>query len=278
MAQVLDGRQVAAGVKASLQAKAAAVRERGGCFGLAIVRVGEDPASRVYANALVKLAGGIGVPASVRELPADAQEAEVIAVIQTLNADSAVSGILPMMPLPAHLNADRVAAALSPEKDVDSLHPLNCGLVASGKSRWAPCTPRSVMTILDYYHIDLKGKQVAIVGRSNVVGKPLFHLMLGRDATVTVCHSRTPDLKAMLRQADVVVAAVGRAEMIKADMVKPGAIVVDVGINEVAGRLVGDVDYPSVELVAGAITPVPGGVGAVSNVMVMEAVLRHFSE
>ncbi|HMM22701.1 MAG TPA: tetrahydrofolate dehydrogenase/cyclohydrolase catalytic domain-containing protein [Selenomonadales bacterium] len=277
MALILEGRQVAAGVKARLQEKVEALRQQGIQCGLAVVRVGDDPASRVYTNALVKLAGNIGLRADVRTLPGDMAEPGLLAVLGELNRDPGIHGILPMMPLPRHLDPDKVAETICPDKDVDSLHPLNVGLVAAGKSRWAPCTPRAVMTILDHYSIKLEGKKVAIVGRSNVVGKPLFQLMLARNATVTVCHSKTPDLVSVVRAADVVVAAVGRPEMIGAAMIKPGAVVVDVGINEVGGRLVGDVEFAAVEPVARAITPVPGGVGAVSNVMVMEAVLRHFA-
>lgn len=277
MALILDGKQVAAGVRAKLQEKVETLHQQGIQCGLAIVLVGDDPASKVYTNALVKLAGNIGIRAEVKTLSGDAAETEVLTVVRELNSDPGVHGILPMMPLPRHLDPDHVAETISPDKDVDSIHPLNVGLVAAGKSRWAPCTPRSVMTILDHYDINLEGKKVVIVGRSNVVGKPLFQLMLARNATVTVCHSRTPDLASVVREADVVVAAVGRPEMIGAAMVKPGAVVVDVGINEAGGRLVGDVDFAAVEPIAQAITPVPGGVGAVSNVMVMEAVLRHFS-
>lgn len=276
MAMILDGKQVAAGVKVKLQERIADLKQRDIECGLAVVLVGDDPASRVYTNALVKLAGSIGIQAEVKTLAGDTAESDVLAVLKELNNNPNIHGILPMMPLPQHLNPDKVAETICPDKDVDSIHPLNVGLVASGKSRWAPCTPRSVMTILDHYGIKLEGKRVAIVGRSNVVGKPLFQLMLARNATVTVCHSKTPELAVVIREADVVVAAVGRPEMIVGNMVKPGAVVVDVGINEVAGRLVGDVDFAAVEPIAGAITPVPGGVGAVSNVMVMEAVLRRF--
>lgn len=183
-----------------------------------------------------------------------------------------------MMPLPAQINPDIIARSLDPEKDVDAMHPLNVGLVAAGKSPWAPCTPRAVMTVLEHYGIELAGKHAVIVGRSNVVGKPLAQLLLGRDATVTVCHSKTPDLAAFLRQADLVVAAVGRPQMIGASMIRPGTVVVDVGINELDGRIVGDVDFASVEPLAAAITPVPGGIGTVSTVMVLEAVLRKWPD
>lgn len=276
MALILDGKKVAAELKAELKAEAEALRAGGTGFGLAVIRVGEDPASRVYADALIKLAETLSIPAQVRELPAAVSQAELAAVIADLNEDRFVSGILPLLPLPPHLDAEKAAAALHPDKDVDGIHPLNAGLVAAGKSRWAPCTPRAVMAILDSYGVELEGRRVAVIGRSNVVGKPLANLLLARNATVTVCHSKTRDLAETVRQADVVIAAVGRPRLVNAEMISPGAVVIDVGINEVEGRIVGDVDFAAVEPVAGAITPVPGGVGTVSNVMVMDAVLRRF--
>ncbi|SDF29132.1 bifunctional 5,10-methylenetetrahydrofolate dehydrogenase/5,10-methenyltetrahydrofolate cyclohydrolase [Sporolituus thermophilus] len=278
MALILDGKAVAAAYKAKIKAKVDALAARNITCGLAILLVGDDAASRIYADRLVKLATGLGVRAVVRHLPADAAEEEVLTLVRELNADGSIHGILPMMPLPPHLAADRVAAALAPDKDVDALHPLNAGLVATGKSRWAPCTPRAVMAILAHYHIDVSGKHAVIIGRSNVVGKPLAHLLLGQNATVTVCHSKTGDLAALTRQADVLIAAAGRPALIGPDMVRPGAVVIDVGINEVNGAVVGDVAYDAVLPVAAAITPVPGGVGAVTTVMVVEAALRNFGD
>ncbi|MDR3562287.1 MAG: bifunctional 5,10-methylenetetrahydrofolate dehydrogenase/5,10-methenyltetrahydrofolate cyclohydrolase [Negativicutes bacterium] len=274
MAKILDGKQVAAALKTELAARAAALRAQGGKFGLAIVLVEGDAASRVYTNALVRLATSLGIPVVVEELAADVSQSELHSVIDRLNDDDAISGILPMMPLPAGLEADQLALRLSPDKDVDAMHPLNVGLVAAGRSRWAPCTPRAVMAVLDYYGVELAGRPAVVIGRSNVVGKPLFHLLLARSATVTVCHSKTKDLAAVVQQADIVVAAVGRPGLIGGGMIKPGAIVVDVGINELDGKIVGDVDFAAVEKIAAAITPVPGGVGTVSNLMVMDAVLR----
>jgi len=179
------------------------------------------------------------------------------------------------MPMPRQIDPNAVASALNPSKDVDAMHPFNVGLVNSGRSPWAPCTPRAVMAILKHYDIPIAGKRVVIVGRSNVVGKPLFHLLLAQDATVTVCHSKTPDLAEVVKEADIVVAAAGKQGLITAGMVKTGAVVIDVGINELNGTIVGDVDFDSVSKIASAITPVPGGVGTVSTTMVLEAVLRN---
>jgi methylenetetrahydrofolate dehydrogenase (NADP+)/methenyltetrahydrofolate cyclohydrolase len=214
----------------------------------------------------------------LERLPQTALEAEVITVIERLNLDPTVHAILPMLPLPRQIDANAVVERLAPLKDADALHPLNAGLVATGKSLWAPCTPRAVMAILAYYQIPLAGRNVVVVGRSNVVGKPLAHLLLAENATVTICHSKTADLAKVTKQGDVVIAAVGRPKLIQADMIKPGAVVIDVGINDTAEGLVGDVDYLAVEQVAAAITPVPGGVGTVSSVMVMEAVLIRWLE
>ena len=278
MALIMEGKPAAAAIRARLTEKAGKLRDQGVVCGLAVVLVGDDHASIIYADWLSKLCSSLGIRYHLAALPADTTQEELLAQIAQLNASPEVSGILPMMPLPAQINPDIIARSLDPEKDVDAMHPLNVGLVAAGKSPWAPCTPRAVMTVLDHYNIGMSGKHAVIVGRSNVVGKPLVQLLLARDATVTVCHSKTPDLGSFLRQADLVVAAVGRPRLIDAAMIKPGAVVVDVGINEINGRIVGDVDYESVVKVASAITPVPGGIGTVSTVMVLEAVLRKWRE
>jgi methylenetetrahydrofolate dehydrogenase (NADP+)/methenyltetrahydrofolate cyclohydrolase len=272
---VLDGKKTAEAMKGRIIETTQELRSRGITCGLAIILVGDDPASCIYANRLVKLGDGVGIRVELNKLAADATESELQQLVGRLNQADSVQGILPMMPLPAHLSAEALANAIDPGKDVDAVNPVNAGLVAVGRSRWAPCTPRAVMAILDFYQIPLAGRSVAIVGRSNVVGKPLFHLLLARDATVTVCHSRTPDLAEVLRQADIVVAAAGKPGLVKAAMVKNGAVVIDVGINEVDGKITGDVDYEDVAQIAAAITPVPGGVGAVSTIMVMEAVVKN---
>lgn len=276
MAVLLDGKKTAEAQKGRIIRKIEELKAGGTTCTLAIILAGDDPASGIYANRLAKMGETVGIRVELHKLPADVAEAELLAVVERLNADAAVHGILPMMPLPGQLNADRLAAVIAPEKDVDAVNPVNAGLVATGRSRWAPCTPRAVMAILDFYNIPLAGKNAVIIGRSNVVGKPLFHLLLARDATVTVCHSKTANLAETVKQADIVIAAVGKAGLVTAAMVKPGAVVIDVGINEAGGKIVGDVSFDEVEAVAGAITPVPGGVGAVSTVMVMEAVLRKY--
>ena len=278
MALIMEGKPAAAAIRVRLTEKAGKLRDQGIVCGLAVVLVGDDHASIVYAEWLGKLCSNLGIRYHLAALPADTTQREMLSLIEQLNANPEVSGILPMMPLPAQINPDIIARSLDPEKDVDAMHPLNVGLVAAGKSAWAPCTPRAVMTVFEHYGIELAGKHAVIVGRSNVVGKPLAQLLLGRDATVTVCHSKTTDLAAFLRQADLVVAAVGSPQMIKSSMIRPGAVVVDVGINELNGRIVGDVDYAAVEPLAAAITPVPGGIGTVSTVMVLEAVLRKWAD
>ncbi len=278
MTLIMEGKPAAAAMRARLTEKAKQLREQKIACGLAVLLVGDDHASIIYAEWLGKLCGSLGIPYHLAALPGETTQAEVLELIEQLNRNPEVSGILPMMPMPPQIDPDILACSLNPDKDVDSMHPLNVGLVAAGKSPWAPCTPRAVMTVLDHYQIGLSGKHAVIVGRSNVVGKPLVQLLLARDATVTVCHSKTPDLGSFLRQADLVVAAVGRPRLIDAAMIKPGAVVVDVGINEIAGRIVGDVDFESVGKVASAITPVPGGIGTVSTVMVLEAVLRKWRE
>ena len=215
----------------------------------------------------------LGAGVKTVELPATASQQEVETVIKELNADEAVTGILPMMPLPKHLNSDAVGALLAPAKDVDCLNPLNAGELYLGRSRWAPCTPRACMATLSYYGIELKGKHVVVLGRSNVVGKPVALLLLQEHATVTICHSRTQDLPSVLRQADIIVAAVGIPSFVKPEMVKEGVVIVDVGINAVDGKLFGDVDAAVAEK-ASAFTPVPGGIGVVSNMMVMDMLSR----
>ena len=278
MTLLMEGKPAAALLRARLAEKAKTLREQKISCGLAVLLVGDDHASIVYAEWLGKLCGNLGIPYHLAALPGETTQKEILELIEQLNRNPEVSGILPMMPMPGQVDPDIVVRSIDPDKDVDALHPLNVGLVAAGKSPWAPCTPRAVMTVLDHYGIPLAGKHAVIVGRSNVVGKPLTQLLLARDATVTICHSRTPDLSYFLRQADLVVAAVGKPRLITAPMIKPGAVVVDVGINDLDGRIVGDVDFEGVSAVASAITPVPGGIGTVSTVMVVEAVLRKWPD
>ena len=270
---LMSGKPVADAARERIAAKIAAAKANGKQVALAIVTVGDDPASHVYKSRLIKMTESLGAGVKTVELPATASQEEVETVIKELNADGAVTGILPMMPLPKHLNSDAVGALLAPAKDVDCLNPLNAGELYLGRSRWAPCTPRACMATLSYYGIELKGKHVVVLGRSNVVGKPVALLLLQEHATVTICHSRTQDLPSVLRQADIIVAAVGIPSFVKPEMVKEGVVIVDVGINAVDGKLLGDVDAAVAEK-ASAFTPVPGGIGVVSNMMVMDMLSR----
>lgn len=271
---IMKGKPVADAYRERIQEKIATAREHGLLVTIAIVVVDDDPASHVYKDRLVKLIESMGGAAKVVLHPADATEEEVIAGIKEMNRNRYITGILPMMPMPGHINGDNVGAAVSPNKDVDCLNPVNIGNVFMGNSIWAPCTPRACMATLAHYGVELEGKHVVVIGRSNVVGKPVATLLLQKHATVTICHSRTQNLLELLRQADVVVAAVGVPGFVKPEMVKEGVVIVDVGINAVDGKLVGDVD-PAVEAKASAFTPVPGGIGVVSNMMVMDCLTRH---
>ena len=271
---LMRGKPVADVYREMITEKIAAAKQRGLLVTLAIVVVGDDPASHVYKNRLVKLIEGLGGAAKVIELPGTASEEEVIGVVKKLNHNRYVTGILPMMPMPKHINGDAVGAAVSPNKDVDCLNPQNSGDVFMGRSKWAACTPRACMATLEHYGIELEGKNVVVIGRSNVVGKPVAVLLLQKNATVTVCHSRTQNLPELLQRADVIVAAVGKACFVKPEMVKEGVVIVDVGINAVGDKLMGDVD-PAVAEKASAFTPVPGGIGVVSNMMVMECLTRN---
>jgi len=271
---LMRGKPVADVYREAITKKIAAAKQRGLTVTLAILVVGDDPASHVYKDRLVKLIESLGGAAKVILMPADTPEDEVVGVIKKLNRNRYVTGIMPMMPMPKHINGDTIGAAISPNKDVDCLSPQNVGDVFMGRSRFAPCTPRACMATLDHYGIELEGKHVVVIGRSNVVGKPVSILLLAKNATVTICHSRTRNLPQLLQQADVVVAAVGKACFVKPEMVKEGVVIVDVGINAVDGKLVGDVD-PAVAQKASAFTPVPGGIGVVSNMMLMECLTRH---
>ena len=271
---LMRGKPVADVYRETITEKIAAAKQRGLLVTLAIVVVGDDPASHVYKGRLVKLIESLGGAAKVIELPGSSSEEDVIGVVKKLNRNRYVTGILPMMPMPKHINGDAVGAAVSPNKDVDCLNPQNSGDVFMGRSKWAACTPRSCMAILEHYGIELDGKNVVVIGRSNVVGKPVAMLLLAKNATVTVCHSHTKELPELLKTADVIVAAVGKACFVKPEMVKEGVVIVDVGINAVGDKLMGDVD-PAVAAKASAFTPVPGGVGVVSNMMVMECLTRN---
>ncbi|WP_323038273.1 bifunctional methylenetetrahydrofolate dehydrogenase/methenyltetrahydrofolate cyclohydrolase FolD [Gemmobacter sp.] len=264
-AKVIDGKAFAARVRAQVAEHVARLAGQGVVPGLAVVLVGEDPASQIYVRNKGKMVAEVGMAGFERRLPADTSEADLMAVVAELNADPAVHGILVQMPLPGHLNADLVINAIDPAKDVDGFHISNVGLLGTGQKAMVPCTPLGSLMLLRDHLGDLSGLEVVVVGRSNIVGKPMAQLLLAQNCTVTLAHSRTRNLPEVCRRADILVAAVGRPRMIQGDWVKPGATVIDVGINriEVDGKtkLVGDVDYASAAEVAGAITPVPGGVG-----------------
>ena len=271
---VMSGRPVADAYKETIKEKAEAARKAGKHVTLAILTVGQDPASFVYRKRLLKMTESLGMESRCVELPETASTAEVIEAVQKLNEDPDVTGILPMMPMPKQVDGEAVGAALAPAKDMDCLNPVNGGALLMGKGRWAACTPRACMAMLQYYHIPLDGKHAVVLGRSNVVGKPVALLLLQENCTVTVCHSHTKNLRSILRQADIIVAAIGKAGFVTPDMVKPGAVIVDVGINVTDKGIVGDV-APSATEKAAAFTPVPGGVGVVSNVMMMDAAVRN---
>ncbi len=269
-AQIIDGKAFAARVREQVADHVSALKSDHGITpGLAVVLVGEDPASQVYVRSKGKMTIEVGMASFEHKLDADTSEADLLALIGRLNADPAVHGILVQLPLPDHMNSDLVINAIDPAKDVDGFHISNVGLLGTGQKSMVPCTPLGCLMMLRDHLGSLSGKDAVVVGRSNIVGKPMFHLLLGDSCTVTVCHSRTKDLADVVRRADIVIAAVGRPQMVKGDWIKPGATVIDVGINRVdapekgAGktRLVGDVDFDSAVRVAGAITPVPGGVG-----------------
>ncbi|MCX7897416.1 MAG: bifunctional methylenetetrahydrofolate dehydrogenase/methenyltetrahydrofolate cyclohydrolase FolD [Rhodocyclaceae bacterium] len=270
-AHILDGNALAQRMRAELAEKAAALAATQGVTPcLAVILVGEDPASQVYVRNKVAACEKAGFASLKFTYAADVEPAVVLAQIAALNADPRVHGILVQLPLPRHFDAEAVLAAISPEKDVDGFHAENVGALVQGQPRFIPCTPFGVMKMLAETGLDLRGAEAVIVGRSNIVGKPMALLLLQQDCTVTVCHSRTRDLAAHTRRADVLVAAVGKPKMITAEMVKPGAIVIDVGINRLAdGKLCGDVDFDAVKEVAGWITPVPGGVGPMTITMLL---------
>jgi methylenetetrahydrofolate dehydrogenase (NADP+)/methenyltetrahydrofolate cyclohydrolase len=269
---VLDGKAVAAFHREQVVQQIGKLRGQGIAPELAIILAGDDKASAVYARAMQKVAKSVGLEGKIYQRDASVRESELLDLLRQLNETAAVKGILHMMPLPAHIDTDTIIRNIAPQKDVDGLTDSNVAGLIMGRPCFVPATPKAVMATLDYYHISLEGKEVAIVGRSNVVGKPLAQLCLQRNATVTVCHSRTKDLASVTKRADVLIAAVGKAHLITADMVRPGAVVIDVGINSLDGKIVGDVDYDGVAAVASALTPVPGGIGSVTTMMIVEGV------
>ncbi|MCS7252666.1 MAG: bifunctional methylenetetrahydrofolate dehydrogenase/methenyltetrahydrofolate cyclohydrolase FolD [Armatimonadota bacterium] len=269
-AQILDGKAIAAQIEQEIKAELEELKSKYGVTpGLAVVLVGENPASEVYVRNKGKKCSDLGINSIVRRLPESASEQEIIDAVQQLNEDTSVHGIIVQLPLPKHVDPEVVISHIDPSKDVDGFHPVNVGWMFIGRNRFVPCTPAGIIEILDRSKIEIEGKRAVVIGRSNIVGKPLSILLLQRNATVTVCHSRTVDLPSITRQADILIAAVGRARFVTADMVKEGAVVIDVGINRVDDKIVGDVDFDAVKEVASAITPVPGGVGPLTVIMLM---------
>lgn len=272
----LLGKPVAQARKAVLQEKMQVLANQGVTITLGILLVGDDSAAKMYATFMEKVAKGANFDTELVELPETATQEEVEAVVQRFNADARIYGVLPLMPMPKHIDSEAVIGALDPAKDIDGLTTYNIGLVSSGKGGYVPCTPKACMAIIDHYGIELTGKKVVVLGRSQVVGKPVALLALERNATVTICHSRTQNLEGELAQADVVIAAVGKAHMVHGSMLKEGCVVIDVGINDLEGQTVGDVDFASASEVASAITPVPGGVGSVTTTMMLEGLYEAY--
>ncbi|SEA55228.1 MULTISPECIES: bifunctional methylenetetrahydrofolate dehydrogenase/methenyltetrahydrofolate cyclohydrolase FolD [Acidovorax] len=273
-AQLIDGNALSRQLRTEVAQRAAALKSRGTTPGLAVVLVGDNPASQVYVRNKVKACEDSGLHSVLEKYAADMTEAALLARVEALNNDPAIHGILVQLPLPAHIDAQKVIEAISPAKDVDGFHIASAGALMTGMPGFWPCTPYGCMKMLESLNdgkgYDLRGKHAVVIGRSNIVGKPMALMLLQKDATVTICHSRTTDLKAQTLQADVIVAAVGKRNVLTADMVKPGAVVIDVGMNRNdEGKLCGDVDFDGVKEVAGWITPVPGGVGPMTITMLL---------
>lgn len=274
-AQLLDGKSLAAQVRAGVKEKVSQIAQRGIRPGLAVILAGDDPASKVYVRNKVRACDDTGVASFLFEYPPSVSENALLERVAALNEDAAVHGILVQLPLPKQVNAQKLLDAVSPAKDVDGFHDANLGALLAGKPGIVPCTPAGVMRLLAHANVPIAGRRAVVIGRSNIVGKPLSLLLLQKDATVTICHSKTMDLENLARQADILVAAIGRAKLVSAAMVKPGACVVDVGVNRLAdGSLAGDVDFHEVRNVAGWITPVPGGVGPMTIAMLLENCLH----
>ena len=270
MNNIIDGKAIAAKMRRTIAEDVSRLKGAGTIPGLAVVLVGDDPASRVYVSMKEKACADAGIYSDEHKLPAETTEAQLLGLIADLNNNERIDGILVQLPLPKHIDESKVLEAISPKKDVDGFHPYNVGRLVTGNPLFQPCTPYGVMKMIEHTGIDLTGKEVVVVGRSNIVGKPVALMCLAEHATVTICHSRTKDLADVVRRADVVIAAVGRPEMIKGDWIKEGAVVIDVGVNRVGEKkLVGDVDFEGARERAAAITPVPGGVGPMTITMLL---------
>ncbi len=274
-AQLIDGNALAQTIRAEVAGRTAALKAKGVNPALSIILVGEDPASQVYTKHKVNDSAQTGLSATLETYPADMTEADLLARVRALNDDPKVHGILVQLPLPKHMDSQKVIETISPSKDVDGFHVASAGALMTGAPGFWPCTPHGCMKMLESIGYDLRGKHAVVIGRSNIVGKPMAMMLLAKSATVTICHSATQDLGAITRQADVIVAAVGKRNLLTADMVKPGAVVIDVGMNRKEdGKLAGDVDFDGVKEVASWITPVPGGVGPMTRAMLLANTLE----
>ena len=275
MAEIIDGKLVTSEVRKQTATEIAQFKEKHGITpGLAVILVGNDPASAVYVRNKHKGCLEVGINSYEIKMPEETTEAELLSEIEKLNADANVHGILVQLPLPKHISEDKILNSISPKKDVDAFHPENVGKIMLGKYSFLPCTPAGVMELLSFYNIDITGKECVVLGRSNIVGKPMSQLLLAKNGTVTVCHSRTQNLAEVTKRADILVVAIGKAKFVGKDMVKEGAVVIDVGINRMDdGKLCGDVDFEEVSKVASMITPVPGGVGPMTITMLLKNTL-----
>ena len=274
---LIDGKKVSAEIRGRLEKETAELKTKTGRTpGLATVLVGEDPASAVYVRNKNKICHEVGFQSFGQNLPAETTEEELLDIIKKLNSNDEVNGILVQLPLPDHIDSEKILLSIDPEKDVDGFHPINVGKLAIGNALLTPCTPTGIIALLDYYKIEIPGKHAVVLGRSNIVGKPVAHLLLQRHATVTICHSKTKNMQQVTRQADILIAAVGRPHFVNSDMLKEGVVVIDVGINRVDGKLTGDVEFDQVAKKAGLITPVPGGVGPMTIALLMENTLKAF--
>ncbi len=273
MSKIIDGRKVASELKEEMKAKIEKLKKEGkGIPGLAVVILGENPASRIYVNSKAKNCKNLGIYFKEHALPIETTEKELLNLIKVLNTKDEIDGILVQLPLPKHIDENKIIEAINPHKDVDGFHPLNLGSLMAKRAMFKPCTPYGIMELIKRYHIDLEGKDVVIIGRSSIVGKPLSIMMSNKDATVTLCHSKTKDIFEKTKKADLIVVAVGIKNFLKEEMIKEGCIVIDVGINRTSeGKLCGDVDYKNVFKKASLITPVPGGVGPMTTVMLLES-------
>ncbi len=275
MAKIIDGKAISAAIKDELKEQVKAYKEQGIEITLAVVKVGNDPASAVYVRNKEKACEYVGITSRTLALPEETTEEELLKVVEDLNNDSAVNGILVQLPLPKHIDESKILLAIDSNKDVDGFHPVNVGKMVIGEDAFLPCTPAGIIEMLKRSDVDITGKECVVIGRSNIVGKPMSILMLKENATVTIAHSRTKDLKEVTKRADILIAAIGKAKFVTSDYVKDGAVVIDVGMDrDEDGKLCGDVDFASVEKIASAITPVPGGVGPMTVTMLLVNCLR----